>query len=320
MLDQDTIRSFIKVAECNSFSKAAEALHKTPAAISYRIKMLEESIGTQLFNRTTRTVSLTPAGEHLLAQCWQWISWLDTMPGELRQINDGVERQVNIVVNNLLYSENAVAELLSHLNSCFPFTQFQLSRQVFMGVWDALLHDDYQLAIGATGWESMDNNIIALPLGELSWVFVIAPHHPLAKHPHRLTEEQLRAYPALNIEDTSRHLTKRVAWLLPGQKEIKVPDLQTKLTCHLRGLGVGFLPKALCQPYLDDGRLVQRDTLHHRQPSPLSLAWRNDSMGKVTHEVVSLFQQNSPIISAFLRPIDLPLSSISPITESGSLV
>jgi Transcriptional regulator len=49
MLDQETIRTFIRVAETESFSRAASSLHKTPAAISYRIKTLEEQVGTQLF-------------------------------------------------------------------------------------------------------------------------------------------------------------------------------------------------------------------------------------------------------------------------------
>ena len=56
MLDQETIRTFIQVAETGSFSRAASTLHKTPAAISYRIKTLEEQVGTQLFLRTTRSV------------------------------------------------------------------------------------------------------------------------------------------------------------------------------------------------------------------------------------------------------------------------
>lgn len=68
MLDQEMIRTFIQVADCQSFT-AADVLHKTSAAISYRIKTLEENIGTQLFNRTTRTVTLTPAGEYLLEKC-----------------------------------------------------------------------------------------------------------------------------------------------------------------------------------------------------------------------------------------------------------
>ena len=192
MLDHETIRSFIKVAECQSFSRAAELLHKTTATISYRIKTLEESIGTQLFIRTTRTVNLTPAGEYLLERCRQWHTWLDAMPGELRQINDGVEHQVNIVINNLLYDAAAVAGLLTHLHDKYPFTQFHISRQVYMGVWDALLNEDCHLAIGAAGNESLENSIKVLPLGKIEWVFAIAPTHPLAAAADPLNETQLR--------------------------------------------------------------------------------------------------------------------------------
>ena len=289
MLDQDTIRTFINVAESNSFSKTAETLFKTPAAISYRIKMLEEDVGTQLFLRTTRTVQLTPAGVHLLEQCRQWLAWMDGMPGELQQINQGVERQVNIVINNLLYSPEAIACLLAYLNKKFPLTQFLISRQVYMGVWDTLLHDGFQLAIGATGSESLANEVRLLKLGDISWQCVVTPQHPLASHIGALHEDQLRAYPAINVEDTSRNLTKRIAWLLPGQNEIKVPDLRSKLECHLQGLGVGFLPQKICQKYLDSGQLVPLEVGNERQPSPLSLAWKADA-GKAVKEIVSLFR------------------------------
>ncbi|SUX70320.1 LysR family transcriptional regulator [Citrobacter freundii] len=64
--------------------------------------------------------------------------------------------------------------------------------------------------------------ISLLPLGDISWQFVVAQNHPLASHPVPvLSDDMLRRYPAINIEDTSRTLTRRVAWLLSGQKEIK---------------------------------------------------------------------------------------------------
>ncbi|WP_159567487.1 HTH-type transcriptional activator AllS [Budvicia diplopodorum] len=303
MLDHDTIRSFIKVAECSSFSKAAELLHKTPAAISYRIKTLEDDVGTQLFLRTTRSVLLTPAGLHLLEQCRMWLSWLDSIPNELRQITDGIERQVNIVVNNLLYNSDASTALLCHLHKKFPFTQFQISCQIYMGVWDNLLYGDCQLAIGATGSESLSNNINILSLGEVEWIFVMSPNHPLAKGPETLTDEMMRPYPAINTEDTSKNLTKRVAWLLPGQKEIKVPDLDSKLKCHLNGLGVGFLPRKLCQPYLESGQLVTKNIQNSRQPSQLSLAWNNEKDGKIVQHIVELFETSDPLIKGFLNLI-----------------
>lgn len=104
MFDPETLRTFIAVAETGSFSKAAERLCKTTATISYRIKLLEENTGVALFFRTTRSVTLTAAGEHLLCQARDWLGWLESMPSELQQVNDGVERQVNIVINNLLYN------------------------------------------------------------------------------------------------------------------------------------------------------------------------------------------------------------------------
>ena len=67
MFDPETLRTFIAVAETGSFSKAAERLCKTTATISYRIKLLEENTGVALFFRTTRSVTLTAAGEHLLS-------------------------------------------------------------------------------------------------------------------------------------------------------------------------------------------------------------------------------------------------------------
>lgn len=304
MLDTETMRTFTKVVECNSFSKAAKLLYKTPAAISYRIKSLETDLNTQLFERTTRSVSLTLAGQHLYEHCSQWLLWLSTMPDELQQIRDGVERKVNVTINNLLYDVEAVTELLAHLKEKFPFTNFNFTRQVYMGVWDSLLHGECHLAIGATGTESLDNMINIFPLGEVSWIFVAAKNHPVTQIEGPLSNESLRKFPAINVEDTSVHMNKRVAWLLPSQSEIIVPNISTKLACHLKGLGIGFLPKSICQPYLDSGDLIACQVANERKPSPLSLAWKKAHMGKVMSEIVNLFKFHHPLANNFLKNID----------------
>lgn len=301
MLDLETLRTFINVAESGSFSKAAERLCKTTATISYRIKLLEENTGVALFFRTTRCVSLTPAGAHLLTQAREWLGWVDSMPGELQQINDGVERQINIVINNLLYSPQAVATLLAWLVKRYPFTQFHFSRQTYMGVWDALLHDDFSLAIGVTGTEPLAETISLAPLGEVQWLFVMAPDHPLAKPDRPLTEALLRRYPAINIEDSARRLTKRVAWRLPGQKEIVVPDMETKIAAHIAGVGIGFLPRPLCAAALERQALVSRTIPAMRPPSPLSLAWYKNQSGKAVDDIVTLFCAQQPEIAGFMQ-------------------
>lgn len=308
MFDPETLRTFIAVAETGSFSKAAERLCKTTATISYRIKLLEENTGVALFFRTTRSVTLTAAGEHLLSQARDWLSWLESMPSELQQVNDGVERQVNIVINNLLYNPQAVAQLLAWLNERYPFTQFHISRQIYMGVWDSLLYEGFSLAIGVTGTEALANTFSLDPLGSVQWRFVMAADHPLAIVEEPLTEAQLRRFPAVNIEDSARTLTKRVAWRLPGQKEIIVPDMETKIAAHLAGVGIGFLPKSLCQSMIDNQQLVSRVIPTMRPPSPLSLAWRKFGSGKAVEDIVTLFTQRRPEISGFLEIFGNPRS------------
>ncbi|EKJ3667782.1 HTH-type transcriptional activator AllS [Escherichia coli] len=308
MFDPETLRTFIAVAETGSFSKAAERLCKTTATISYRIKLLEENTGVALFFRTTRSVTLTAAGEHLLSQARDWLSWLESMPSELQQVNDGVERQVNIVINNLLYNPQAVAQLLAWLNERYPFTQFHISRQIYMGVWDSLLYEGFSLAIGVTGTEALANTFSLDPLGSVQWRFVMAADHPLANVEEPLTEAQLRRFPAVNIEDSARTLTKRVAWRLPGQKEIIVPDMETKIAARLAGVGIGFLPKSLCQSMIDNQQLVSRVIPTMRPPSPLSLAWRKFGSGKAVEDIVTLFTQRRPEISGFLEIFGNPRS------------
>ncbi len=113
----------------------------------------------------------------------------------------------------------AVAQLLAWLNERYPFTQFHISRQIYMGVWDSLLYEGFSLAIGVTGTEALANTFSLDPLGSVQWRFVMAADHPLANVEEPLTEAQLRRFPAVNIEDSARTLTKRVAWRLPGKRD-----------------------------------------------------------------------------------------------------
>lgn len=66
VLELDVLRTFVAIAETNSFSAAASAVFRTPSAVSMQIKKLEETLGRTMFVRDARSVSLTPDGELLL--------------------------------------------------------------------------------------------------------------------------------------------------------------------------------------------------------------------------------------------------------------
>lgn len=66
MLEIDVLKTFVAIAETGNFTTAAEAVYRTPSAVSMQIKKLEELLGCSLFLRDARSVSLTPKGEVLL--------------------------------------------------------------------------------------------------------------------------------------------------------------------------------------------------------------------------------------------------------------
>ncbi|MBO6755159.1 MAG: LysR family transcriptional regulator [Roseibium sp.] len=66
MLDLDQLRTFVAIAECGSFTRAAESVHKTQSAVSMQMRRLEERIGRPIFVRDGRLSRLTEHGERLL--------------------------------------------------------------------------------------------------------------------------------------------------------------------------------------------------------------------------------------------------------------
>lgn len=306
-IDLEELRTFVTVVQLKSFSAAAEVLHKTTAAISYRIKAIESSMDTVLIERTTRKLKLTPSGEMLFEKATQILEWLQTMPDSLKQVNDGVEPNFKLVFNNLIYNSKAASHLLLHLNELFPLTTFKLEVAVFMGVWEQMQYSEGQLAIGAPGFHAMSDDFQSRAMGVINWVCVASPHNKLLSLSEPITQQELRHYPVVNIEDSSARIQKRAPWRLAGQQELLVPDMATKIACHEIGLGIGFLPAAIAYEEIAKGRLAELTlAMIARKPSPLSLVWRSSSAGKITEYLLQLFEAKDPLITPFIRLIDYP--------------
>ena len=88
----DSLRAFEAAARHLSFSRAAEELHLSKGAISYRIRSLEEALGAALFRRAARSVQLTPAGTRLLGAAQQSFRLLEAAVAEIRPPDDAPVR------------------------------------------------------------------------------------------------------------------------------------------------------------------------------------------------------------------------------------
>ena len=133
--------------------------------------------------------------------------------------------------------------------------------------------DAASLAFTATGLRS-------LPLGELRFIYAVAPHHPLARLEEPLSDAVLRQYRAVAAADSARSSPGMTVNLVGGQDVLTVPTMQAKLAAQLHGLGGGFLPEPMARPYIEAGHLVERRT--ERQPplGSMHCAWRVRAAGK----------------------------------------
>jgi DNA-binding transcriptional LysR family regulator len=93
-LDIETVQAFVLVADLASFTRAAEAMDSTQAAVSLKIKRLEDGLGRRLFERTPRRVRLTAAGETFLERARTLIAAhgnaLDAFSVERRRLAVGI--------------------------------------------------------------------------------------------------------------------------------------------------------------------------------------------------------------------------------------
>jgi DNA-binding transcriptional LysR family regulator len=156
-----------------------------------------------------------------------------------------------------------------------PGTRLRLRTEILAGTWEALLGGEADLAIGVgAGAATPPTGVEIKPLGEIDFVFAVAPHHPLAAHDGPIPDEELLRHRAVAVADSARRREALSFNLLPGQDVFTVATVQAKLEAQLRCLGCGFLAEPIAREHIRAGHLVvkavQRDTRRAR----LHYAWR----------------------------------------------
>src|ERR1700743_1597608 len=96
------LKAFSEVARLKSFTRAAENLHITQQGLSLMIQDLERQFGCRLFDRTTRTVSLTLAGEQLCSAAQPTISSLDAAASCIGRLSTHARQTLSIATTPLV--------------------------------------------------------------------------------------------------------------------------------------------------------------------------------------------------------------------------
>ena len=119
------LRGFQLVAQHGSFSRAAEELFITPSGLSVLIRELEHQLGFRLFDRTTRSVQLTPLGSELLTVSRRSVQELDAVIARLGQTARGVTRTISVGVTPLM-AANVMPQAIREFRGQRPDLRIQL--------------------------------------------------------------------------------------------------------------------------------------------------------------------------------------------------
>ena len=274
------------IARTGSFAAAARELGKVPSALTYSVRQLEEALDVLLFDRRSRQAQFTAAGEELLGEGRRLLAETAAVANRVRRVASGWETQLSVAVDDAI-SRITLFELCEAfyaldpqgkagagaLGNGGPGTRLRLRTEVLAGTWEALVSGQADLAIGV-GLHSPPSGVAIEALGELNFVFAVAPRHPLATAVEPINDVELLRYRAVAVADSAQKMSPLTVNLLPGQDVLTVSSMAAKIEALLRGLGCGYIPEPMAREHLSAGSLLAKRTLRPNAAAKMGYAWR----------------------------------------------
>jgi DNA-binding transcriptional LysR family regulator len=255
--DLGQLRAFIAVAEALSFTRAAERLGVSASALSQMVRALEERVGVRLLNRTTRSVSLTDAGDQLFQRVRPAVRELAAALGQAQAQR---ETPAGIVRIHCFHSaaQGFLAPVLRPFHQSHPEV-----------VLDITL-DDEVVNVVASGYDAairigevIEKDMVAIKLGpDLRQLAVASPEY-LARcgapeHPRELLSHSCLSWRWPGHATPYRwEFWEDGKWFevaVDGPLVTNSKELCVKAA--LDGLGIAFATEPLVAPHLATGRLV----------------------------------------------------------------
>ena len=279
-LTPDALQLMDSIARTGSFAAAARELGRVPSALTYSVRQLEDALDVLLFDRSSRQARLTAAGEELLDEGRRLLAEMDAVANRVRRVATGWESALTVAADGVI-SRLTLFELVeafyAHRDASGqgPGTRLRLRSEIMAGLWEALVTGQADLAIGVMMNAPAQAGIEVRPMGEVEFVFAVAPHHPLAAAAEPLSDAQVMAHRAVAVADSAQRLSPITVNLLPGQDVLTLPTMAAKTEALLRCLGCGYVPEPQVREHLRSGRLVAKAVQRSRLPAQFGYAWRS---------------------------------------------
>lgn len=246
------IQSFVEVARCGSFTKAANNLELSRLQVTRHVQDIEQWLSLRLFHRTTRKVSLTNQGEEALAYCNQILSSVSDLQSRAHSHNNELVGTIRVAAPIGL-GQNMLFDAIEEFVAMHPSTQFQL---VLSDSLSQLVDERVDIALRYT--HQPDEQLIARKLMFINTVMCASPEYLNNKGDITTPQDLSQHNCLLHTGSTTWHiLGENSDEKISVKGNISANDMTVLCKAAIKGIGVANLPCDLAQEYLKTTQLIK---------------------------------------------------------------
>lgn len=253
MSQLEEMKTFIRIVEAGSITKAAEQMNTAKSAISRRLSDLESRLGISLLTRTTRRQTLTDSGEQFYRHCIRIIDDINEVETSIGSENKALTGRIKIAAP-LSFGIAKLCPVLKQFHDHYPDIAFDID---FNDRRVDLIDEGFDLAIRIG--HLTDSSLIARRLSTVRLIHCASPEY-LQKQGHPRTPNDLleghvkvqyhSAQDNWHFKDQAGHpYTVKVA------KSLTVNNGDFACQAAMSGWGIAYLPDFICSPALEAGAL-----------------------------------------------------------------
>src|SRR6267142_4294734 len=282
-MDINQLEVLVTVAQEQSFSRAAQALHRTQPAVSQAIRRLELELGEPLFDRSSKDGTLTAAGLVLFEFAQQMLNLRRHAHTALKELKDLHRGKLTLSANE--YTVMYLLPLIPRFRARHPHIKIEVKRSLASRIASEVLGRETE--IGIVSFKPNDPTVASVPVLMDELALIVAPDHPLAKKTTvSVRELGAESFIAHNVASPYRERVVRTfeKYKTPLNISMEMPTLESIKRFVEQEMGVALVPRLTAQVEIAHKQIValtvremrfeRRLHLIHRKGATLSHAAR----------------------------------------------
>jgi DNA-binding transcriptional LysR family regulator len=310
-LTLDQMRVLLAVAETGSFSAAARRLQRVQSAISQAVQAMETTLGVALFDRSTKTPTLTDAGAAILSDARAIVESAKALRARAQSIAEDVEAELTLAVD-ATFPMPLLMKSLEALRGAFPQLPATVFTEALGGAEEILRSGAARMAIYPLN-SGPTSDISTEFLTRIALVPVVAAGHPLAQAPQPIRRETLEPHVQLVLTGRTAFAQNLRGGII-SRHLWRFADLATRLEFLLAGFGWCNMPQHMIEAHVAAGRLM-RLTIADEEPSPEFRLYvaseRGRELGRAGKWLVADLRERLKTCPGIPSPRERPASELS---------